>query len=83
MDDATLQFYRRNAAAYAKREITSRDARLSKFLALLPPVGAILELGCGAGGDSAEMFSRGYDVTPTDGSPEMAELASSRLGRPV
>ena len=83
MDDATLQFYRRNAEAYAKREITSRHARLTKFLALLPPGAAILELGCGAGGDSAEMLARGYDVTPTDGSPEMADVASRRLGRPV
>ena len=83
MDDATLQFYRRNAEAYAKREITSRHVRLTKFLALLPPGAVILELGCGAGGDSAEMLARGYDVTPTDGSPEMAAVASRRLGRPV
>jgi SAM-dependent methyltransferase len=83
VDDATLQFYRQNAEAYARREITSRYARLTKFLALLPSGAAILELGCGAGGDSAEMIARGYDVTPTDGSPEMAEVASRRLGRPV
>jgi SAM-dependent methyltransferase len=83
VDDATLQFYRRNAEAYAKREITSRYQRLTKFLALLPPGAAILELGCGAGSDSAEMLGRGYDVTPTDGSPELAEIASRRLGRPV
>ena len=28
-------------------------------------------------------WRRGFDVTPTDGSPEMAEVASRRLGRPV
>lgn len=83
MDDATLQFYRRNAEAYAEREITSRHARLTKFLAVLPSGAAILELGCGAGGDTAEMIARGYDVTPTDGSAEMASVASRRLGRPV
>ena len=83
MDDDTLQFYRRNAEAYAKREITSRQIRLNRFLALLPPGAAILELGCGAGGDSAEMLARGFDVSPTDGSPEMAEVASQRLGRAV
>ena len=83
MDDATLQFYRRNAEAYAEREITSRHARMTKFLALLPAGAAILELGCGAGGDSAEMIARGYDVTPTDGSPELADIASRKLGRPV
>jgi SAM-dependent methyltransferase len=83
MDDATLQFYRRNAEAYAGREITSRHARMAKVLALLPAGAAILELGCGAGADSAEMIARGYDVTPTDGSPELAEIASRKLGRPV
>jgi len=83
VDDDTLQFYRRNAEAYAKREITSRQIRLNRFLALLPPGAAILELGCGAGGDSAEMLARGFDVSPTDGSPEMSEVASRRLGRAV
>jgi SAM-dependent methyltransferase len=50
---------------------------------LLQPGAAILELGCGAGGDSAEILARGFDLSPTDGSPEMAEVASRRLGRPV
>ena len=30
-----------------------------------------------------KMLARGYDVTPTDGSPEMADVASRRIGRPV
>ena len=83
MDEDTLRFYRANASAYAGREITSRQARLTAFLALLAPNAAILELGCGAGGDTAEMLARGFDVFPTDGSPEMADVASRRLGRPV
>ena len=83
MDDDTLRFYQHNAEAYAQREITSRQARLTRFLARLPPGAAILELGCGAGGDSAEMLAMGFHVHPTDGSPEMAEVASRRLGRPV
>jgi SAM-dependent methyltransferase len=83
VDEDTLQFYRSNAQAYAGREITSRQAQLNRFLLLLPPGAAILELGCGAGGDSAEILARGFDLSPTDGSPEMAEVASRRLGRPV
>ena len=83
MDEATLQFYRGHAEAYAGREITSRKARLAAFLALLPPGACILELGCGAGGDTAEMLAQGFDVRATDGSPEMAAVASKRLGRPV
>jgi len=83
VDDATLQFYRRNAAAYAQREITSRHARMTRFLAPLAPGAKILELGCGAGGDSAEMLARGFDIRATDGSPELAAIAAKRLGRPV
>ena len=83
MDEDTLQFYRDNADAYARREITSRQARLSRFLAVLPSGASILELGCGAGADSAPMLAAGFDVRPTDGSPELAAEASRRLGRPV
>lgn len=83
MDDATLQFYRSNAEAYARREITSRKARLTAFLSRLAPGASILELGCGAGGDTVEMLAHGFAVRATDGSPEMAEVASRRLDRPV
>jgi cyclopropane fatty-acyl-phospholipid synthase-like methyltransferase len=83
MDKETLQFYRGNAEAYATRTFTSRQARLMAFLAQLPPGARILELGCGAGGDTAEMLARGFDVRATDGSPEMADVASKHLGRTV
>ena len=82
MDEETLQFYRSNAQAYAVREKT-RHSQLVRFLALLPPGARILELGCGAGADSAQMLASGFDIRPTDGSPEMADEASRRLGRPV
>ena len=82
MDEETLQFYRGNAEAYARREIAAHT-RLTRFLALVAPGAAILELGCGAGAASAEMLAQGFEVRPTDGSPEMAREASQRLGRPV
>jgi SAM-dependent methyltransferase len=81
-DEPTLRFYNGNAQAYAGREKT-RHTRLARFLELLPGGGKILELGCGAGDDSAVMLAGGFDVRPTDGSPEMADEASRRLGRPV
>src|SRR5215213_6091620 len=83
MDEETLLFYRGNAEAYARRTFTSRQARLMAFLVQLPPGACILELGCGAGGDTEEMLARGFDVRPTDGSPEMADIASKHLGRTV
>jgi SAM-dependent methyltransferase len=82
VDEETLQFYRRNAEASADWA-KPPSARLTGFLALLPPGGLILELGCGAGNHSAKMLAAGFDVRPTDGSPEMAVIASRRLGHPV
>jgi SAM-dependent methyltransferase len=82
VDDGTLQFYRDNAQAYADWA-KAPSTRLVRFLALLPPGGSILELGCGAGNHSAVMLSEGFAVRATDGSPEMAAIASRRLGHPV
>ena len=82
MDEETLDFYRRNAEAYAGWA-KAPSTRMTDFLALLPPGGSILELGCGAGNHSAKMLEAGFAVRSTDGSPEMAVVASRRLGRPV
>jgi SAM-dependent methyltransferase len=81
-DDDTLQFYRRNAEAYARRT-KAPSTRLTGFLALLPERGSILELGCGAGNHAAQMLAAGFALRATDGSPEMAAIASRRLGHAV
>jgi SAM-dependent methyltransferase len=82
VDDNTLQFYRRNAEAYAGWA-KAPSTRLKGFLALLPQGGSVLELGCGAGNHSAEMLAAGFTLRATDGSPEMAEIAARRLNHPV
>jgi SAM-dependent methyltransferase len=82
MDETTLQFYRSNAQSYADWA-KAPSTRLRGFLALLPSGGSILELGCGAGNHSAVMLAEGFSVRATDGSPEMAGIASRRLGHPV
>ncbi|QOZ25746.1 bifunctional 2-polyprenyl-6-hydroxyphenol methylase/3-demethylubiquinol 3-O-methyltransferase UbiG [Bradyrhizobium sp. CCBAU 51753] len=82
MDEDTLQFYRRNAEAYAGWA-KAPSTRLKGFLALLPAGGAILELGCGAGNHAAVMLADGFALRATDGSPEMAEVASRRINHPV
>lgn len=78
---STLDFYAREAEAYATSYAVSEE--LATFLALLPPGSRILELGCGGGQDSEAMIAAGFDVLPTDGSPELAREAEKRLGRPV
>lgn len=80
--DPTGSFYSENAVTYAANSAPS-IRRLDSFLSKLAPGAVILELGCGSGRDSGVMIARGFDVTPTDGTPEMAEEASKHLGRPV
>jgi SAM-dependent methyltransferase len=82
VDENTLQFYRQNAEAYAAWA-KAPSSRLVCFLELLPAGASILELGCGAGNHAAEMLARGFALRATDGSPEMAEIASRRLNHPV
>ncbi|KKB11016.1 SAM-dependent methyltransferase [Devosia geojensis] len=82
-DKRTLRFYAENAATYASRSRGLPGERLADFLASLPPGASILELGTGGGQDAAAMLAQGFDVTPTDASPELAVEAEKLLGRPV
>lgn len=82
MDEDTLQFYRRNAEAYAGWA-KAPSTRLKSFLGLLPSGGTVLELGCGAGNHAAVILAEGFVLRATDGSPEMAAVAACRLGHPV
>jgi SAM-dependent methyltransferase len=82
-DAETLRFYKQEAERYCQRTGSFPSAALPGFLARLRPGSSILELGCGSGRDTAEMLRQGYDVTATDGSPEMALQAERRLERPV
>lgn len=83
LDAETLNFYALEAEAYSGRSRSTQNERLDYFLKALPAGAKILELGCGGGQDSQVMLTRGFNVTPTDGSPEMAQQAGRLLGRPV
>ncbi|QMV00305.1 methyltransferase domain-containing protein [Devosia sp. D6-9] len=82
-DDETLRFYAQQAQVYSNRGRVAPSARLEAFLAGLPAGGDVLELGTGGGQDALTMIERGFAVSPTDGSPELAKEAEKRLGRPV
>ena len=82
-DDETLRFYAEHAETYAHRQRGAPDPELDAFLTALPPGAAILELGTGGGHDAATMLARGFAVTPTDASAELAAQAGKRLGMPV
>ena len=82
-DEPTLRFYSAEAPVYAAagREGVSRF--LHEFLDRLPSGARILELGCGGGRDCEAMLQRGFQVVPTDGTPEIAKKAEERIGASV
>lgn len=79
-DDRTTDFYSREAAVYAASGAQSAARHIETFAARLAPGGTVLELGCGAGRDSAFFLSKGFVARPTDGTPEIALEAEKRLG---
>jgi SAM-dependent methyltransferase len=53
---------------------------LEQAAALIPPPGAVLDLGCGSGEPIARFFvEQGYRVTGVDAAPEMLAIARARF----
>jgi SAM-dependent methyltransferase len=83
-DRPTLEFYDKEAAAYAVRaDGIGIPKHLPKFADALPKHAAVLDLGCGTGRDTRALIDAGLTVTAVDGSPEMAREAEKRIDRPV
>ena len=82
-DQATLDFYEKEAPLYVSRGKGGVSRWLDDFMQALPAGAVILELGCGGGRDAEALFAHGFDVHPTDGTPSIAAKAEERLGRPV
>ncbi|WP_252800908.1 bifunctional 2-polyprenyl-6-hydroxyphenol methylase/3-demethylubiquinol 3-O-methyltransferase UbiG [Rhizobium sp. L1K21] len=82
MTDTTLGFYDANAEEYAAHWNTP-NPRLFSFLDRCRPGGKILELGTGSGVDAGVIIERGFNLDATDGSPELAAIASGRIGQRV
>jgi SAM-dependent methyltransferase len=81
--DTTAAFYATNAQTYVESGGTYENPWRHRFLGFLTPGASILELGCGGGYDAEAMIAAGFNVTPTDGTPEIAAQAQARLGIPV
>lgn len=82
-DSETLAFYASSAGDYLSGRPDGFSRHLTEFMGHLDKGARVLELGCGGGHDSAAMMAAGFDVDPTDGVPEIAAIASEKLGRDV
>jgi SAM-dependent methyltransferase len=83
-DDAEqiIGLYERHAHSWDKDRSRNLFEKpwLDKFLALLPPRGSILDIGCGSGEPIARYFrDAGFALTGVDSSSAMIGLCSSRL----
>lgn len=78
MSDArTIALYDAEAEAYASRFAAPQPA-LAAFVAVLPPGGRVLDLGCGPGTSAAAMLAAGLAVEAWDAAPGMVAAARRR-----
>ena len=77
-DAQTIRFYDQIAARTGA--ITADgppEPALAAFMALLPPGGTVLDLGCGHGRATAQMARAGFSVTAQDASEGLLAIARS------
>jgi SAM-dependent methyltransferase len=79
--------YRRHARAWADARASGpgrpmEAGWLDRFLGLLPPRPAVLDLGCGSGEPMGRyLIGRGCDLTGVDSAPAMIAMCRERLPR--
>ncbi|MEO1656594.1 MAG: class I SAM-dependent methyltransferase [Pseudomonadota bacterium] len=76
-------FWDRIAPKYAKQPIkdpAAYEAKLARVRALLSPLDHVLEIGCGTGATAIKLAPGVAQVTGTDGSQGMIDIARRRLG---
>lgn len=78
-DAATIAYYQANAPHYTLSFGQAPSRHLNAFLDRLAPGASVLELGCGAGRDSARIAERGFTLDATDGTPAMVRKANERF----
>ncbi|HCS16501.1 class I SAM-dependent methyltransferase [Qipengyuania flava] len=78
-DAATIAYYQANAPHYTLSFGQAPSRHLDAFLDRLAPGASVLELGCGAGRDSARIAERGFALDATDGTPAMVHKANERF----
>ncbi|MBV7266776.1 class I SAM-dependent methyltransferase [Erythrobacter ani] len=78
IDQPTYDFYQNGAPFFSLSSAVAHSRDLDPFLDRLNPNAHILELGCGAGRDSARIKERGFLLDATDGIPAMVAKANER-----
>ncbi len=77
-DKRTLAVYDAKASEYAKLTVSAPDAQLLAFMALVPPGGRVLDLGCGPGTAAAHMRDAGLVPDAIDAAAGMVAHANAQ-----
>jgi len=81
---ASIGWYDANAEDFVARTFgPGMEAIRARFLAHVPPGGAVLDAGCGSGRDALAFKEAGYAASAFDGSARLAEIAAANTGLPV
>ncbi len=78
-----MAYYRSRAQEYDETSLGDTEAsrrRFGEIIDELGPAGDLLEIACGTGLWTQHLIGRTSSVTAVDSSPEMIELARSRVG---
>lgn len=80
-DRETIALYTARAGDYAKDVANPEPSeRLTRFIAAVPAVAPVLDLGCGPGNSAAAMMAAGLEVDAIDASEGMVDVARARYG---
>jgi SAM-dependent methyltransferase len=80
-DTKTIALYDAKAGDYADLIASDTpDAQLQAFMAMLPPGGSVLDLGCGPGTASVHLRNAGFQPLAVDASAGMIALAQKKYG---
>src|ERR1051325_1871386 len=81
--DQSVQFYVRHAPAWDAergRDLITEKGWIDRFVELLPPGAAILDVGCGSGQPiSRYLIEHGFTLCGVDSSPTMISLCRDRF----
>ena len=82
--EASISWYDANAEDFVARTLgPGMEGVRARFLAHVPPGGAVLDAGCGSGRDALAFKQAGYAASAFDGSARLAAIAADNTGLPV
>ena len=80
MDLSTISFYEENSEFFIRKYDSAKVEDLHCILKRhLPPMGRVLEIGCGSGRDARYLASLGYEVVATDAVDGMVRATAGKL----